>query len=167
MFRRKKDFYVNARAVIERDGEHGREVLLQVRAKPGQPRTLELPGGQLDPFESIPAALRREVMEETGLTVTAFLDDPRATTSSAPGGDVECLTPAFVYQTTRGPVDSVGFFFRVQVSGDPLTRGDHAEAPRWVPLRDLRTQIQTRPEDFNWLTLAALRHLFTHAWADA
>ena len=56
---RKKDFYVNARAVIERDGEHGREVLLQVRAKPGQPRTLELPGGQLDPFESILAALRR------------------------------------------------------------------------------------------------------------
>ncbi|MXV18459.1 NUDIX domain-containing protein [Deinococcus xianganensis] len=167
MFRRKKDFYVNARAIIERDGDHGREVLLQVRAKPGQPRTLELPGGQLDPFESIPAALRREVMEETGLTVTAFLDDPHATASSAPGGDVECLTPAFVYQTTRGPVDSVGFFFRVQASGEPLTRGDHAEAPRWVPVRDLRTQMQTCPGDFNWLTLAALRHLFTHTWADA
>jgi len=162
MFRRKKDFYVNARAVIERDGEHGREVLLQVRAKPGQPRTLELPGGQLDPFESIPAALRREVKEETGMTVTTFLDDPRATTSGAPGWDVECLTPAFVYQTTR-----VGFFFRVQASGEPLTRGDHAEAPRWVPVRDLRAQIHTRPVDFNWLTLAALRHVNAHTWADA
>lgn len=55
----------------------------------------------------------------------------------------------------------------IQRSGEPLTRGDHAEAPRWVPLRDRRTQVQSQQEDFNGLTFTALRHLNAHAWTDA
>ncbi|UBV43857.1 NUDIX hydrolase [Deinococcus taeanensis] len=164
MFTRRPAFYVNARAIIERSGPHGREVLLQVRAKPGEPRTLEFPGGQLDPFEPITAALKREVNEETGLTITAFLDDLNLTHSTVPGGDVECLTPSFVYQTTRGPVDSVGFFFRVEATGTLTRHGDHAEAHQWVALTALRRQVDTHPAHFNWLTLAALRHLFTSPW---
>ncbi|GGS32036.1 NUDIX domain-containing protein [Deinococcus knuensis] len=89
--RRRKDFYVNARAVIERSGPHGREVLLQRRVKPGQPRRLEFPGGQLDPFEGITDALAREVREETGLTVTDYLTDLRGTTTGTPAAEVECL----------------------------------------------------------------------------
>ena len=79
-------FYVNARAIIERQTEQGTEVLLQRREKPGQPRRLEFPGGQLDPFEGILEALRREVREETGLTVTALLDPANELVNDSPGG---------------------------------------------------------------------------------
>ena len=160
--RRRKDFYVNARAVIERSGPHGREVLLQRRVKPGQPRRLEFPGGQLDPFEGITDALARE---ETGLTVTDYLTDLRGTTTGTPAAEVEYLTPSFVYQTRRGPVDSVGFFFRVQASGDLTEHGDGAAGHEWVPLGEVRRRFQDAPDTFDWLTQAALRHLLTHDWA--
>lgn len=163
--RRRKEFYVNARAVIERSGPHGREVLLQRRVKPGQPRRLEFPGGQLDPFEGITDALTREVREETGLTVGGYLTDLHGTVTVTPAAEVECLTPSFVYQTRRGPVDSVGFFFRVQASGDLTEQGDGAAGHEWVALGEVRRRFQDAPDTFDWLTQAALRHLLTHDWA--
>ncbi|WP_158263725.1 NUDIX domain-containing protein [Deinococcus arcticus] len=164
--RKTQRFYVNARAIIEREHAGTREVLLQQRAKPGEPRTMELPGGQLDLFEGITQALAREVREETGLTVTAFLDDLNRTHTVTPGAEVECLTPAFVYQTLRGPVDSVGFFFRVQATGELIRQGDHAQGHVWLPFPQVRRQLDHDPAHFNWLTQAALRHLFAHAWRE-
>lgn len=154
---RQPRFYVNARAIIERETERGTEVLVQRREKAGQPRRLEFPGGQLDPFEGILNALRREVREETGLTVTALLDPANEQGHDAPGGEAECLTPSFVYQTTRGPVDSVGFFFRVRAEGELTRAGDGAAGHEWLPVATLRDRFARSPEDFDWLTQAALR----------
>jgi len=162
MFSRQARFYVNARAIIEREGTGGTEVLMQRREKPGQPRRLEFPGGQLEPYEGIVDALRREVHEETGLTVTALLDDANRTVNDAPGGQVECLTPSFVYQTTRGPVDSVGFFFRVRAQGELTRQGDGAGEHQWLPLTELRRRFEVGPDDFDWLTQGALRFYLRH-----
>jgi 8-oxo-dGTP diphosphatase len=62
--------FVNARAIIQRERSGVREVYLQYRVKPGEPRVLELPGGQVEEFEPIGAALVREVREETGMVVS-------------------------------------------------------------------------------------------------
>lgn len=153
---RRPAFYVDARAITERGSGPGREVLLQVRAIRGEPRTLECPGGQLDPFESIPQALRREVFEETGLTVTAFVDSPNEVRGQGPVAEVECLTPSFVDQTLRGPVDSVGFFFRVLCEGELTRHGDAAAGHEWLNLTGLRERFGAQPEQFNWLTLGVL-----------
>ncbi|WP_158679863.1 NUDIX domain-containing protein [Deinococcus sp. NW-56] len=158
-------FYVNARAIIERETPQGTEVLLQRREKSGEPRRLEFPGGQLEPFEGILTALLREVREETGLTVTALLDPPNERVSNSSGGEVECLTPSFVYQTRRGPVDSVGFFFRVWAEGELTRAGDHAAGHSWVPLADLRRRLDAEPETFDWLTQGALGFYLQRAWA--
>ncbi|GGJ77114.1 NUDIX domain-containing protein [Deinococcus aquiradiocola] len=147
-------FYVNARAIIERLHEGRTQVLLQRRQKP--PERWEFPGGQFDPFEGILAALAREVQEETGLSVTRVLDDPGRHVTDSDEASVECLKPAFVYQTTRGPVDSVGFYFRVEAQGTLTTHGDEAGGHTWVDRRALPARLAGTPEDFDWLTRAAL-----------
>ncbi|RJF73234.1 NUDIX hydrolase [Deinococcus cavernae] len=156
MFRQQARFYVNARAIIERPGAAGREVLLQQRQKPGEARLLEFPGGQLELFEGMTDALKREVREETGLTVTGFLDALNETRRSTRQAEVQCLTPSFVYQTLRGPVDSVGFFFRVTAEGELTRQGDHAGNHQWIALDDLRQRFDATPEHFDWLTQGAL-----------
>jgi ADP-ribose pyrophosphatase YjhB (NUDIX family) len=47
----------------------GRDVLLIRRGRPPRPGTWTLPGGRVEPGETIAGALAREVREETGLVV--------------------------------------------------------------------------------------------------
>lgn len=150
--------YVNARAIIERETELGTEILLQYRERAGEPRTLELPGGRLDPYEPILEALRREVQEETGLHVTAILDETHRRQWTGTNAAVECLTPFFVYQTVRGPVDSIGFYFRCHAEGTLTTAGDGATGHTWVLTADLRQTFRENPDAFDWLTQGALHY---------
>ncbi|MDX5893084.1 NUDIX domain-containing protein [Rubrobacter radiotolerans] len=59
------DFGVRVAVAVVRDGA----VLLVRHEKPGQEPYRVLPGGRLEPFETIPACARREMLEETGLPV--------------------------------------------------------------------------------------------------
>lgn len=150
--------YVNSRAIIERETAGGREILLQVRDRPNEPQQLELPGGQIEEYESILGALAREVKEETGLTVTAILDETDRTVWSDGQITVECLRPFCAYQTTQGPIDSIGFYFRCRAEGELLRRGDGSYGHRWVPVRNLAAQVAAEPAAFSWLTKAVLQH---------
>jgi 8-oxo-dGTP diphosphatase len=121
--------YVNARAIVERSGEGETEVLLQVRARPGEPERLEFPGGQIDPFEPVLEALAREIAEETGLSLDLVHERRSRVSHQGNEATVETFQPFFAYQTTDGPVDSLGFYFRCQVKGTAVEAGDAARTP--------------------------------------
>lgn len=148
--------YVNARAIIERQTAAGREILVQRRNKPNEQRTLELPGGQVEEFESLLQTLRREVAEETGLTVTHVEGLNTLVETEDHGSRVECITPFAVYQTVRGPVDSMGVYFRCQAQGTLLPQGDGTSGPRWIPVSRLKELIETDSSQFSWVDRAGL-----------
>jgi ADP-ribose pyrophosphatase YjhB (NUDIX family) len=149
--------YCNCRAIIEREGEQGREILIQVRDKPyeGAPG-LELPGGRVEEFESLVAALRREVREETGLDLWYIEGEHTRIETNGVDTDVECIHPFAAYQTLRGPVDSIGVYFLCQAEGQLLETGDETHQPRWMAVPEIARLMQNDPEQFSFVDRAGL-----------
>src|SRR5512146_3018457 len=114
--------YVNARAIVEHDVGGISMILIQVRNKPYEGgKWLELPDGRVGEFESLVSALKREVVEETGLEVTFISGiNTRLETRSA-DANVECIASFAVYQTLKGPVESMGVYFLCKAEGKLLS----------------------------------------------
>jgi 8-oxo-dGTP pyrophosphatase MutT (NUDIX family) len=149
--------HVNARAIIERDTPAGKEILVQVRNKPYEGgKSIELPGGRVEAFEPLADALWREVREETGLTLTEIGGIEMRVETDSPDSSVECLAPFAVYQTTRGPVDSFGVYFRCRAEGDLLARGDETEGARWAPVAEVAEWLRIKREMVSWVDRAGL-----------
>ena len=124
--------FVNARAIIERTNSGGTEVIVQWRDKRGE-GCWEFPGGCIEPYESLYDAVKREVKEETGLTITAIKGED----GYFQVGRVECLKPFSVYQTLEGFVDSIGVHFICLTEGKLLSEGDATKEIKWIGLDQL------------------------------
>jgi 8-oxo-dGTP pyrophosphatase MutT (NUDIX family) len=98
--------------------DQGRALLIQRRDN----GHWEPPGGVLEADESIPEALYREVLEETGLTITL----PATLTG--------------VYKNMTALV--VSLVFRCEATGGALTTGPETRTLRWAT-RDEVTQLAT------------------------
>jgi 8-oxo-dGTP pyrophosphatase MutT (NUDIX family) len=149
--------FVNARAIIERETPTGTEIVLQIRNKPYEGKKwIELPGGRVNEFESLVEALRREVREETGLDLTQIEGVASKVETNQVASNVECLQPFAVYQTTKGPVDSMGVYFRCRAEGHLLDTGDETEAIQWRSVQEIAAQIQVDVDAFSWVDRAGL-----------
>jgi 8-oxo-dGTP pyrophosphatase MutT (NUDIX family) len=156
--------YVNARAIIERETPSGIEILVQTRVKPHEGGvSIELPGGQVREYESLVGALRREVREETGLTVTHVEGLNARVEARGQDTCVECLSPFAAYQTTAGPVDSMGVYFRCRAEGDLLDIGDDAEGARWVSLPQVAEWLERAPDTLSWVDRAGMLFYLSQA----
>jgi acetyl-CoA carboxylase carboxyl transferase subunit beta len=82
-----------------------------------------VPGGRVEPGESLQEAARREVREETGLDV-------------AVGRELGVVDREYVDAAGRARVLEIHDFDATVVGGE-LTAGDDAVEVRWMSLRDL------------------------------
>jgi len=151
-------FHVNARAIIEKHIGDQIEIVVQNRVKPNEPITIELPGGRIERFESLTEALKREVKEETGLDVTEIEGEQLRIVTKGQLFDVECVKPFAAFQTLKGPVDSLGYYFRCKAEGVLLTSGDQTSGIRWINVKDLYNLVEKDPQKFSDVDLAGIKY---------
>ncbi len=118
-----------ARAVILNDDEW----IMLIRRSDN--RQWALPAGTMEPGESVTECMKREVWEETGLTVLsghafAIYSKPRFTAPNRP--DAQLLTVAY-------RVESNGW------TGDLLTATNETADARWFGIDELRTLPDLMP----------------------
>lgn len=153
--------YVNSRGIIERMNNGQKEIVIQKRNKENeQISVFELPGGRIEEFESITDALIREVKEETGLKITSIVNVNRKIITTNHGSEVECLQPAFSFQTIDGPIDSLGYYFICEAEGELLIEGDGTKDIQWINKSYLEMKINNGTLDFNGMDYAALKYYF-------
>lgn len=66
-----------------------------------------------------------------------------------PNFEVECIRPFGVYQTIKGPFDSVGVYFRCKAEGELLKRGDETKNARWITVNELMRLMNDEPLQFS------------------
>jgi ADP-ribose pyrophosphatase YjhB (NUDIX family) len=103
----------------------GDDVLLIKRAFPPRQGEWSLPGGQLELGESLAAAVRREVKEETGIDIEV-------------GPVVEVFDRVHRDDAGRIRYHFVIVDFLCRPAGGELRAGDDAAEVRWVPRGDVR-----------------------------
>ncbi|MGI9649456.1 MAG: NUDIX hydrolase [Acidimicrobiia bacterium] len=108
-------------AVIVEDGR----LLLVERSNPPAAGLWAVPGGRVEPGETLPQAVRRETREETGLEVEVGEVAWRGS-SIGPGDPPEWLF-------------SIVDFWATAVGG-ALQAGDDAARVEWVPIEQLRAR---------------------------
>ena len=152
-----------AGAIIEKiiDGE--KHILLQTRQKSGGGDTngkLELPAGKIREYESIFTALRREVFEETGLTVTKIKNENKLFSKFV--GDFETISaePFCVTQNLSGAYSIILLTFVCEADGDLLESTDETQNIRWVNADFVRRMLLDEPEKFFFIHLNALKKYF-------
>lgn len=151
--------YINVRAIIERQGENGTEIVIQKRIKPHENGTpYELPGGRLEKFESYIDGLKREVYEETGLHVIKVFGEETKLETKAIDSKVEIIKPFAIYQTTSGPVDSLGAYFRCEAVGELLEEGDDTTDIKWILVDELSNLLEKKLIEFSWVDRSGIMY---------
>jgi 8-oxo-dGTP pyrophosphatase MutT (NUDIX family) len=140
--------FYNARAIITKK-ENGKELVLVQRCfRTDVPKHYEFPGGCNEWGESIIDTLKREVMEEVGMTVTKIYGLDKHIDKA----DVETFIPYSVYFGKQGWTfesgefegqngKSVGVHFKCEAEGTPLEKRDKTVEIQWVTPEKLKALL--------------------------
>jgi 8-oxo-dGTP pyrophosphatase MutT (NUDIX family) len=153
-------------AIIERERDGEIEVLVQTRWKPDKdPQysgTLEIPAGTIETHENVYDAVRREVLEETGLTVIGFKPDVKTKVHAHGGDEAFAFVPFCCQQQAKGK-QRIGFVFVCTVADqEPVPGPGEVKDIRWMRKSELKRMLEETPEKIFTFQLGALDYYLNY-----
>jgi len=125
--------------------ENGQDfILLQKRCKQDAPDEfglLEIPAGKVRAFENVYDCLRREISEETGLSVVTILGETDAMQIQLDNYKINQYQPFTCAQNLEGDYPIMVQIFICSCQGRLLESSDESQHLKWVSLRDLKSSL--------------------------
>lgn len=150
-------------AIIEKIVNNEKYILIQTRQKEDGAETngmLEIPAGKIREYENIFEALKREVKEETGLTITKILGEDRQVSNLIDGNEVISYTPYCVTQNLSGVYSIILNTFLCEAEGELLSETNESQNFHWMKIEDLKKILKNNPEKIFLLHINALQKYF-------
>jgi len=148
-------------AIIEKIINNQKYILIQTRQKEDGAETngmLEIPAGKIREYENIFEALKREVKEETGLTITKILGEDRQIANLIGGNEVISYTPYCVTQNLSGAYSIIlNTFLCGEAEGELLTETNESQNIHWIKIEELKKILKNNPEKIFLLHINALQ----------
>ena len=153
-------------AIIERQHEGKTQILVQTRWKPDRDPvysgTLEVAAGVMDEYENVYDALKREVLEETGLHIIKIKPDNKTKIYTTGKDDASFgFMPFCCHQQLKNGRPWIGFAFICEVEdAEPKPQAEEVKDIRWIDKEELRKIFETTPEQIFTLQLGVLDYYF-------
>lgn len=150
-------------AIIEKKINGEKFILVQERQKEDGGKEngmLEIPAGKIREYENIFEALRREVKEETGLTITRIDGEESSTQSNVNGNQVISFQPYCVTQNLSGAYSLILNTFICEADGVLAESTDETQNIRWEKVDLIRDILKANPESFFLMHVNALKKYF-------
>lgn len=147
-------------AIIEKIVNNEKYILIQTRQKEDGAETngmLEIPAGKIREYENIFRALRREVKEETGLSITKILGEDNQISNFIKGNEVISYTPYCVTQNLSGAYSIILNTFLCEAEGELLTETNESQNIHWMKIEELKKIFKNNPEKIFLLHINALQ----------
>ena len=148
-------------AIIEKIINNEKYILIQTRQKEDGAETngmLEIPAGKIREYENIFEALKREVKEETGLTITKILGEDRQISNLIGDNEVISYTPYCVTQNLSGAYSIIlNTFLCGEAEGELLTETNESQNIHWIKIEELKKILKNNPEKIFLLHINALQ----------
>ena len=147
-------------AIIEKIVNNEKYILIQTRQKEDGAETngmLEVPAGKIREYENIFEALKREVKEETGLTITKILGEDRQISNLIGDNEVISYTPYCVTQNLSGAYSIILNTFLCEAEGELLTETNESQNIHWMKIEELKKILKNNPEKIFLLHINALQ----------
>ena len=128
-------------AIIEKIVNNEKYILIQTRQKEDGAETngmLELPAGKIREYENIFEALRREVKEETGLSITKILGEDNQISNFIKGNEVISYTPYCITQNLSGAYSIILNTFLCEAKRELLTETNESQNIHWIKIEEFK-----------------------------
>lgn len=135
-------------------------ILVQDRKKnngDGMDGLLEIPAGKIREYENIFEALKREVWEETGLSITTIQGEDESSYLDVSGNKTIAFSPYCVTQNLSGAYSIILSTFICEAEGELLQYTNETENIRWMKRNELKDIVYKAPEKLFLMHVQSLR----------